>query len=33
MSHLALSGNVRFWREADIGLTSAEWRLLTQSGH
>jgi len=25
--------NVRFWRKADIGLTRAEWLLLTQSGH
>jgi hypothetical protein len=25
--------NVCFWRKADIGLTKAEWLLLTQSGH
>ena len=25
--------NVRYWLKADIGLTRAEWRLPTQSGH
>jgi hypothetical protein len=25
--------NDRFWRKAAIGLTGAEWPLLTQSGH
>jgi hypothetical protein len=25
--------NDRYWRKADIGLTRAEWLLLTQSGH
>ena len=32
-SDFVASGNDRFWRKADIGVTGAEWPVLTQSGH